>query len=252
MDRVNSTVTRLLHDTSESCSTPECRPSTVDASINRWVGSPARARFVVIWAKIVAPIAHCRHRFARRARGAAFLPIRRQTGRIPARRRHGSRSVLLVFVVIRHAGCFPSLAKRLIGCGRAEGHRPHGRLPDRRSYQLDGQGNDHSYGRRPDTTQGEPNGARTSQSSASRLIDVQSRGDCDLAGAEPENGNTSMTKLAEALDGTGLGGSSAGFACPSRALQRCHRPRSPHFCGGTGPECPRHCRLGRADAGHAG
>ena len=36
---------------------------------------------------------------------------------MPARHRHGSRPVLLVFVVIRHTGRFPALAERPIGCG---------------------------------------------------------------------------------------------------------------------------------------
>ena len=40
MSGSRATVTRLLHDTSESCSRPELWPSVVDASISRWSARP--------------------------------------------------------------------------------------------------------------------------------------------------------------------------------------------------------------------
>jgi hypothetical protein len=78
--RVNSTVIRLLHDTSESCSKPELWPSLVDASINRCVGCPARARLVVIWAKIVAAIRVLSVSFCTTRPGRLFPPAPEANG----------------------------------------------------------------------------------------------------------------------------------------------------------------------------
>jgi hypothetical protein len=54
---------------------------------------------------------------------------------MPVQRRHGSRPMLLIFVVIRYAGRFPSVSERLIGYGIGVRQLPIILFADERSQE---------------------------------------------------------------------------------------------------------------------